>query len=259
MHKDDPLSNLPSVENMDSSAVPSNSATGDFTADADQQGIFSSNDTRVETENFPEIPEVVHQAPASSTFFSTPHRVHHDRGFEIEQCSDEKEVAAGCAGGGRGGGNRSGDMVIKLLISNSNMFTSQEKTAYGVTEESKRLFNRYVNFLLDDNDTSDKPNLLDFLANDYTFLSPEAMFAEKIKLDSDLDSARAYFNDLNALYGEFSQKFFSPDADPDEESEGYSRNSASNYFFEAAKGSFLNLSQIVSSYIQDGAYFYRRA
>mgnify|MGYP001052485977 FL=1 len=66
MHKDDPLSNLPSVENTDSSAVPQNSATTDFAANTDQQGIFSSSDTRIETENLPEVPEVVQQVPMSS-------------------------------------------------------------------------------------------------------------------------------------------------------------------------------------------------
>ncbi len=66
MDKDDPISNLPPVENTDSSAVPQNSATGNFASDAGQQGIFSSSDTRIETENLPEIPEVVQQAPMSS-------------------------------------------------------------------------------------------------------------------------------------------------------------------------------------------------
>lgn len=66
MHKDDPLSNLPSVENTDSSSAPSDSATMDFPADGEHQGIFSSNDTRIETENLPDIPEVAQQAPMSS-------------------------------------------------------------------------------------------------------------------------------------------------------------------------------------------------
>lgn len=66
MHKDDPLSNLPSVENTDSSSAPSDSATMDFPADREHQGIFSSNDTRIETENLPDIPEVAQQAPMSS-------------------------------------------------------------------------------------------------------------------------------------------------------------------------------------------------
>lgn len=63
MHKDDPLSNLPPVENTDSSAMPPKSATGDLTTDAGHQGIFSSSDTRIETEN---LPEVVQQAPMGS-------------------------------------------------------------------------------------------------------------------------------------------------------------------------------------------------
>lgn len=67
MHKDDPLSNLPPVENTDSSVIQPNSATVDFDTDAGHQGIFSGNDTRIETENLPEIvPEVVQQAPMSS-------------------------------------------------------------------------------------------------------------------------------------------------------------------------------------------------
>jgi len=66
MHKDDLPSNLPSVENTDSSAVPPDSATMDFPADREHQGIFSSNDTRIETENLPDIPEVAQQAPMSS-------------------------------------------------------------------------------------------------------------------------------------------------------------------------------------------------
>lgn len=61
MHKDDPLSNLPSVENTDSSSALSDSATV-----GGQQGIFSGDDTRIETENLPEAPEIVQQAPMSS-------------------------------------------------------------------------------------------------------------------------------------------------------------------------------------------------
>lgn len=249
MHKDDLPSNLPSVENADSSAVPSDSATMDFPADGEHQGIFSSNDTRIEIENLPDIPEVAQQAPINSISpaLRTESSVTGD--LKLGNAPKKKKWPLVVLGG----------VVVAaigaamwLLISNSNIFTSQEKTAYGVTEESKRLFNRYINFLLDDNDTSDKPNLLDFLANDYMFLSPGAMFAEKIKLDSDLDSARAYFNDLNALYGEFSQKFFSPDADPDEAPEGYSRNAVSDYFFEAAKGSYWDLDKIVALYAQNG-------
>lgn len=66
MHKDDPHSNLSPVEKTDSSVMQPNSVTVDFDTDAGHQGIFSGEDTRVETENLPTVPEVVQQAPASS-------------------------------------------------------------------------------------------------------------------------------------------------------------------------------------------------
>lgn len=179
MHKDDSLSNLPSVENTDSSAVPQNSATGNFASDAGQQGIFSSSDTRIETENLPEVPEVVQQVPMSSItpVLRTESTVTGD--LKLGGTSKKKKwplVVLGVAAVALVG------VGVWALINNSNPPTPQDRTTYSITDESRNLFNHYINFLIEGNDSTDKPDLLNFLANNYTYLSPGAMYAEKIKL-----------------------------------------------------------------------------
>lgn len=215
-------------------------------------GIFSGEDTRVETENLPTVPEVVQQAPASSISptLRTTSTVTGD--LQLGGTTKKKKwplfVALGAVA-------VVVVVVVWLLMGNIKPSTPQEEVpTYHITDESRRLFHRYINFLLENNDSDGKPEFLDFLANKYTFLSPGAMFAEKIKQNDDIELARSYFNDLNTVYSEFDQAFFPPDNvnnDSDTEEE-YSSNAISNYFYEAAKGSYLNLGQIIKLYLQNG-------
>lgn len=240
----------PESPTVETPTVSSPSVDATITSDATGGGIFSTSDTRIETENLPDVqPTPLSTAPngAITPTLRTESTVTGD--LKLGGTTKRKKwlvittglLALAIVGVG-----------VWYFAGNSNLFTSEEKTAYGVTDESKRLFNRYVNFLINDEDSTGKPELANFLANDYTLLRPEAMFAEQIKLDGDFETARAYFNDLNSMYSEFSQAFFPPENDTAETTEDYSRSAIPNYFFEAAKGSYLNLNQVISLYLQEG-------
>lgn len=215
-------------------------------------GIFSGSDTRIETKNLPEAPQVTQQVPMSSISpaIRTASTVTGD--LKLGNTTKKKKwplVALGAAVIAMVG------VGVWFFVGWPNILTPKEETTYGVTEDSKHFFNRYVNFLLEGNDSDSKPELIDFLANDYTFLSPEAMFAEKIKLGSDIEATKSYLNDLNTIYGEFSRTFFPPDDGAEEvidTTEEYSRNALPDYFYEAAKGSYLNLNQIINLYLKEG-------